>query len=318
MSCSALLQAQNNCIPPTVPQSTQLSYDQCFCASPFLTPFATTADAVCVTECTIPSDRQLLQAWYNGFCAKVAAGQDPTTETQTSSTVPTITTTLDQQTAGATLTGSSLTGTATPTPSSSSGNSGAVSSSSNQSWIQGHWKYILMLAILIIGLALLAWLAIWLKRRHRRNVEAKRAAASGFNYDSEKRSGKAVRQSAGPELWGPHQMMQATQGYGYSSEYVEEKPNRRESQKYRGADTKGLTREAMEVIDAERSVSTRPSTRRARPSELEINARMIGAADRRSKSRGKSSRRSDKESEAAAPELPRSKSLRKQRNLDQT
>lgn len=175
-----------------------------------------------------------------------------------------------------------------------------------------------MLAILIIGLGVLAWLAIWLKKRHRRKVEAQRAAASGFNYDQEKRADKVGRQSPGPELWGPHQMMQATKGYGYSSEFVNERPKRGTSQQYRGADTKRLTKEAIEIVDSEQGVSTRPSTRRARPSELEINARMIGAADRRSKSKGKSPRRSDKENEEAPPELPRSKSKWKNRDIEKT
>lgn len=310
-----LLQAQYNCIPPAVQQSTQLTYDQCFCASPFLTSLPSNADSVCVAECTIPSDRQLLQAWYDGFCAKVAAGQDPTTETQTLASTLTTTATLSQQTAGPTLTGSTLTGTATPTPGTSSDTSSTTQH--NQTWIQGHWKYILMLAILIVGLGLLAWLAVWLKKRHRRQVEEKRAAASGFNYDAEKRA-KVGRQSPGPELWGPHQMMQATQGYAYSSEFVDDKPKRGESQKYRGADTKRLTKEAIEIVDSEKSVASRPSTRRARPSELEINARMIGAADRRSKSRGKSSRGSGKDRDGSPPEVPRSKSLRKNRDTEKT
>lgn len=318
LSCASLLQAQSGCIPPYVPQSSQLSYDQCFCSSPFLTPFATTADAVCVTECTIPSDRQLLQTWYNTFCAQVRAGVDPVSASQTSTTLAT-TATSAQATSG-TLTGTSLTGTATPTPSSSTSNTGGASSTTshqNQSWIDGHWKYILMLAILVVGLGLLAWLAVWLKKRHRRNVEAKRAAASGFNYDPEKRTSKSGRQSATPELWGPHQMMQATQGYGYSTEFTEDKPKNGESQKYRGADTKRLTKEAVEIVEADEGVATRPSTRRARPSELEINARMIGAADRRSKSRGKSSRGNDKDTETP-PEMPRSKSKQTNRDIEKT
>ena len=60
-----------------------------------------------------------------------------------------------------------------------------------------------MVAILIVGLGLLAWLLIWLKRRHRRKVDERRAAASGFPTAAEKREGA---QSATRELWGPHQV----------------------------------------------------------------------------------------------------------------
>jgi hypothetical protein len=59
-----------------------------------------------------------------------------------------------------------------------------------------------MLAILIVGFALLAWGAVWFKRRHRRKVEQRRTALSGFAAGDEKRNTRA----ATPDLWGPHQV----------------------------------------------------------------------------------------------------------------
>jgi hypothetical protein len=60
-----------------------------------------------------------------------------------------------------------------------------------------------MLGILAIGLPLLAWALIWLKKRHRRKLDVQRAAASGFPTEQEKRGGA---RSATPDLWGPHQV----------------------------------------------------------------------------------------------------------------
>jgi len=60
-----------------------------------------------------------------------------------------------------------------------------------------------MLAILLVGFIGLAWLGIWLKRRHRKKVEERRAASSGFPSASEKRDGA---RAATPDLWGPHQV----------------------------------------------------------------------------------------------------------------
>ena len=60
-----------------------------------------------------------------------------------------------------------------------------------------------MLGILLVGLGLLTWLLIWLKRRHRRKLDERRAAVSGFPTESEKRAGA---RSATPDLWGPHQV----------------------------------------------------------------------------------------------------------------
>lgn len=310
LSCTTLLQAQDVCMPPNVPQSTQTSYNQCFCSSPFLTSFATTADGVCMSECAIQTDRQLLQAWYNSFCAQVRDGNDPTT--QTSSTPPATVTSTQVITSG------TFTATANPTTSNPAGTSSAASHQ-NQSWIEGHWKWVLMLGIIAVGLIALAWLAVWLKRRHRRKLEALRAAASGFKYDPEKRPANDPRRSATPDLWGPHQMMQATQGYGYDPDIIEEVPSKGKKSKYRGTDTKRLTKEAVEIIEAESSVSARPSTKRARPSELEINARMIGAADRRSKNRGTSSLPPiDKEMVVTRSEPPRSKLKQAHRDIEQT
>lgn len=60
-----------------------------------------------------------------------------------------------------------------------------------------------MVAILAVGFAFLAWLAVWLKRRHSRKIEERRAAVSGFPTPSEKRDGA---RSATPDIWGPHQV----------------------------------------------------------------------------------------------------------------
>lgn len=77
-----------------------------------------------------------------------------------------------------------------------------------KSRIEGHWRWILMLGILAVGLPLLAWLLVWLKRRHRRRLEEQRAAASGFPTEDGKRMGaRAVT----PELWGPHQVMKMSE-----------------------------------------------------------------------------------------------------------
>ena len=61
-----------------------------------------------------------------------------------------------------------------------------------------------MLGILLFGLIGLALFFIWLKRRHRRKVDEKRAAVSGFPTAAEKRNSGA--RSATPDLWGPHQV----------------------------------------------------------------------------------------------------------------
>ena len=298
LSCAVLLQAQSACTPPSHPVSSQLAYDQCFCSSALLTPLLSSSNVVCLQECTLQADRQQLQAWYNNFCAQVQNGVDPTTITATSATATVATRT-------ASVTSGTVLATATATHTSTS-----TSTPPNQSWIEGHWKYVLMLGIMAVGLGLLAWLAVWWKRRRNRKLEVQRAAASGFSYDPEKRPASGPKRAATPDLWGPHQMMQATQGYGYTTQPPNDESGKRKSKKYRAAASSGKTDpDVIEIQEIDRTMSPRPPNKRARPSELEINARMIGAADRRSKSREKSRNGPrDKDVESGLPEMPKSRS----------
>lgn len=75
-----------------------------------------------------------------------------------------------------------------------------------------------MLGILLIGLGIIAFLAVYLKRRHRRKVEEKRAALSGFPPRPPSGRNRTPTPSLGPELWGPHQHMAHTQGWEYTHE----------------------------------------------------------------------------------------------------
>lgn len=292
ISCAALLSAEQVCEPPDQATTNQLTYDTCFCNSVSLAAFATTPDALCTAECTVESDRVLLQQWFNSFCAQVKAGVDPVSTRIVTATVTTSTSTQTTQT---TATGP-LTLTTTTLP----GSTGAPSShgQGGNSWIDNHWKYILMICIIVIGLAALAVIAVYLKKRHRKRLEQERATASGFNFDPEKRQNATdPHRSATPNLWGPHQAQHATQGYLYDTGGAVPTENLRQgSRRGKSGHDKQDVVEFTGSDDGE-IFRTTSSNRRARPSELEMNARMIGAADRRSKSQ-KGSRRRKPENEA--------------------
>ncbi|KAK4945286.1 hypothetical protein LTR10_015445 [Elasticomyces elasticus] len=201
VSCAVLLQAQTQCIPPAVATTNDLTYENCFCQSSLLSALYSTPDAICTSECTAESDRTELQTWFENFCSEVGQGIDPLTTTATTPT-PTATTIV------------TITSTRPPTiTATGTGSSATSATTSNKSWISTHWKWILMLGVLVVAFALLTWGAIWLKRRHRRKVEERRAAMSGFPPSNEKGGNRA----ATPDLWGPHQHMQHTNGFEYSN-----------------------------------------------------------------------------------------------------
>jgi hypothetical protein len=60
-----------------------------------------------------------------------------------------------------------------------------------------------MIIALAIGLGLLAALLVFLKKRHRRKVNERRAQMGGFPTEREKAAGA---RAATPDLWGPHQV----------------------------------------------------------------------------------------------------------------
>lgn len=193
VNCAVLLQAQSTCTPPNVATTNDLTYENCFCQSSLLAALYSTPDSICTAECTGESDRTQLQTWFQGFCSQVGQGIDPLTTAAAQN--PTATTVV------------TITSTSTPLPTATG--AGSViggSPNSNKSWISTHWQWILMVAVLIVGFALLAWFLVWLKRRHRRKVESQRAAMSGLPVVNEKRATRGPT----PDLWGPHQVRTMT------------------------------------------------------------------------------------------------------------
>lgn len=104
-----------------------------------------------------------------------------------------------------------------------------------------------MVVVLAIGLGALAWLLTFLKKRHRRKVNERRAQLGGFPTEREKAAGATA---ATPELWGPHQVsdtghnissfpdrtkhMHATQGWEYGDMAVGAVPRDRTDRADRG------------------------------------------------------------------------------------
>ncbi|KAJ5623865.1 hypothetical protein N7510_000174 [Penicillium lagena] len=140
LTCSTLTGAQTSCESNT-DQSTWVS---CFCASALLTGLKSSG-AVCNT-CS-SSDQQLLSTWYNDYCnsgGKVDDGSNG----GAAAAAPTVTTS-----SGATAT-SSAAAAASP------------SSQATPSWWSTHYRWVIMVIVLIIGFSALAVGGVFLKRRY--------------------------------------------------------------------------------------------------------------------------------------------------------
>lgn len=133
LSCTQLIEAQNNCIPPAAPVTNQATYDSCFCQSSLLAQLRVSPDGTCDAFCPAQSDRQLLQNWYKGFCASVTDTLSSSTAASALSTitggVSTVTVVLSPTSSASSSTLPTITGT---------GNAVQSASSSNNSWYFDH------------------------------------------------------------------------------------------------------------------------------------------------------------------------------------
>jgi len=164
--CGKLFDVQGACVPPVTGEVSS----SCFCADPRLKPFlndgTSGVSTVCTTtSCTAAADLEKIQNWYQGFCN--VAVSNPATPTSGSST-----------------------------PSGSSTTKPKPTVVTHQTWIEGHWKWVVMLVVMVIVISG-GWVgAVFFRRRYIRNKEK----------EFEMRP---------PVAWGPHQMQGATNGYNY-------------------------------------------------------------------------------------------------------
>ncbi|KAF2159926.1 hypothetical protein M409DRAFT_29535 [Zasmidium cellare ATCC 36951] len=176
--CQALQQAASGC-PGGTGSANQATW-VCFCQSAFLTSLKTSsASTLCNTACTNPTDAQQIGTWYTTNC-----GSDFGASEHAGGTTGDAATT---SAAAGPSSSSTAAGQATATPSSVAGGSDADSGNSNFSagktqssgdWWSTHYKWIIMLIVLVICLPLLAFLAVCLKRRYDRKQDQ---INGGFN-----------------------------------------------------------------------------------------------------------------------------------------
>jgi len=166
--CGPLFDVQGACAPPNLPAVNT----NCFCTDTRLTPFDTAGTTgvtnVCGLSspfsCTATSDLQAIINWYNKYCGKATSA--------VTSTAPG---------------GAVITSTVTASPS-------HVAGPGRQTWLDGHWKWVVMLLVVFFAIVV-AWLAACcLRRRYIRKKERQ-------------------IQMQPPVAWGPHQLQAATGGY---------------------------------------------------------------------------------------------------------
>ncbi|KAL2830362.1 hypothetical protein BJY01DRAFT_119246 [Aspergillus pseudoustus] len=178
LTCPNLIQADDACTPPTTAVTNQQTYVTCFCQSALLAAFQTTPWGTCDTVCTTQADATLLQQWYNNFCANGGNTEDTDTSSDTDDETEDSTTgssnsnnsnnnsnnSNNNSDSNSNNTDSTNSTAAADTASSSA--SGSRNNPQPQSWWDGHYKWVIMVIVLIVGFSTIAAVGIWLKKRH--------------------------------------------------------------------------------------------------------------------------------------------------------
>ncbi|KAF2710355.1 hypothetical protein K504DRAFT_454657 [Pleomassaria siparia CBS 279.74] len=148
--CTVLAQAEGGCVPPGAQVSTQATYQSCVCQSAFLTTLHSSG-AVCQATGCSADDAAKITTYYNALCAGPVV--EPTMTTTTSTT-------------------SAATGTGTAD---AAGETTSATNKGKPSWLDSHWRWVVMVVVVAAAI-LFFWIGgIWLKRRMNRKRDARRA-----------------------------------------------------------------------------------------------------------------------------------------------
>lgn len=200
-NCGPLYDVNGACVPPAVAAADASAYDACFCSDARLAPYSTTTAGPCDAACTAdPSGLATLTSWYQSLCGNVA-------EVASSST------------------------------SSSGGSSGSSSSSSSGggggSWLDGHWRWVVFIIVMVLGIAGIwigaaFWRRSYLRKRDRQYALGKNLAqrtSSGQNpYGGAAPGGTPTRSEGSMHPTRPGVFMPAT--ISEANVYDTEKPTK--------------------------------------------------------------------------------------------
>ncbi|RHZ72396.1 hypothetical protein CDV55_108454 [Aspergillus turcosus] len=160
LSCSTLQNAAGSCLAS--PVDTHAVHVSCFCQSALLSSLKTSPNGPCDSSCTNPSDRQLLQTWYINYC----------------------------NSGGATTTTTAAAAAATTT--SASGSNAQATQPQHKTWWDGHYKWVIMVIVLVVAFSVIAAVATWLKKRHDAKYPNLYHGVGGSGSGSGSRSGSGL------------------------------------------------------------------------------------------------------------------------------
>ncbi|KAF2206542.1 hypothetical protein CERZMDRAFT_52884 [Cercospora zeae-maydis SCOH1-5] len=186
-SCPLLVQAAQACSGTDV--ATQGTW-VCFCQSAYLVNLRSSATGICDSTCTSPTDLQQVSTWYRTNCGSDNGASEHADAGTGTAANPPANGAANPAGGAANPAG----GAANPAGGQNAPSTGTTSSSTANganslsgvsagvddpgTWWENHYKWIIMLIVMVIAFPLIAWGAVCLKRRHDRKQDQ---IMGGFN-----------------------------------------------------------------------------------------------------------------------------------------
>jgi hypothetical protein len=183
VGCDALYAANAPCVPPEAPQAAASVYTACFCSQGVLAPLSSTTVGVCDGICDDTGLRSIA-SWFRGVCSVGNSGNGGNGGNNGNG---------NGNGNGGNNGGESSTSTDGSQETSSGNTSGGGGGGGD--WLSGHWKWVVMIVILVVAIVGI-WIGacIW-RRRYLKKKD--RQTSLG-----QKHSGSASRPSWGPPVTG--------------------------------------------------------------------------------------------------------------------
>lgn len=151
--CVVLAQAEGGCVPPAAPVTTQQIYQSCVCQSALLTGLKSSGATCQATGCSA-DDAAKITTYYNALCAGPVVEPAPATTATTTTSAP---------------------ATGTATAGAAGGTNRIKTTQGKTDWVSTHKGWLAFAIIFPLLFSFFLFGGLWLKKRHNRKRDAKRA-----------------------------------------------------------------------------------------------------------------------------------------------
>ncbi|PGH19654.1 hypothetical protein AJ80_03809 [Polytolypa hystricis UAMH7299] len=229
LECQILKDAQTPCVPPAVSDGDQASYTACYCGTEALQPLLSTPYGVCDSVCTTVPELNTVMKWFVTLCGTEPPKENTATTTTAGAPKETKSEGGVQEFQGD---DGQMRGDNDDVELDADSDNPPIVKANHEpppNWIVTHWRWVVMIVVLVVGFTLITLLLVYLKRRHNRKrlLQAGAPAAMAASTAAPSRTSRIFAQKPPPSNlsaagnddsennWGPQQHQAHTRGWDF-------------------------------------------------------------------------------------------------------